>query len=156
MRSDMLRRETGCFLKRLVWVMVAAWAFAGSSAAAQRFAVAGAVANIRSGPGTRYDILWKVARYHPLVVIEKSGAWYHFRDFEDDEGWIHKSLVDATPSVITSGEKCNVRSGPGTRFAVLFSVEKGIPFMVLKRRGAWIQVRHADGDRGWIHKSLVW
>jgi len=27
---------------------------------------------------------------------------------------------------------------------------------VLTRKGNWIQVRHADGDKGWIHKSLVW
>jgi SH3-like domain-containing protein len=27
---------------------------------------------------------------------------------------------------------------------------------VLKREGRWIQVEHADGDKGWLHDSLVW
>jgi len=123
---------------------------------AQRLTVAADVANIRSGPGTKYDILWKVGKYHPLNIIEKSGPWYHFRDFEGDEGWVHKSLIRKIPATITNKDKCNVRSGPGTGFDVLFAVEKGIPFKVLKRKGNWIHIEHADGDKGWVHKSLVW
>jgi len=127
-----------------------------SNAAAERLTVAVDVANIRSGPGTKFDILWKIGKYHPLNAIEKSGSWHHFRDFEGDEGWIHKSLINKTPAIITIQEKCNIRSGPGTGFKILFAVDKGIPFKVIKRKGNWIHIRHADGDQGWIHKSLVW
>ena len=126
------------------------------AALAERLAIAAPIANIRSGPGTGHDILWKVEKYHPIFVLKKSGNWYHFRDFEDDKGWIHKSLVRKIPSVITSKEKCNVRSGPGTKFKILFTTGKGIPFKILKQKGNWIHVQHADGDKGWIHKSLVW
>jgi SH3-like domain-containing protein len=31
-----------------------------------------------------------------------------------------------------------------------------VPFKVLDRKGEWLHVEHADGDRGWIHSSLVW
>ena len=127
-----------------------------SAALAERLSAASSIANIRSGPGTKYDILWKIGKYHPVLVLKKSGKWYHFRDFEGDKGWIHKSLVRNTPSVITNKENCNVRSGPGTKFKILFATEKGIPFKILKRKGNWIHVQHADGDKGWIHKSLVW
>ncbi len=125
-------------------------------ALAQRMAVSGAIANIRMGPGTKYDIIWQAERYFPIKVVETSGAWFRFRDFEGDEGWIHKSLAAKTSTVITIKEKCNIRSGPGARFKVLGVVEKGIPFKVLKRKGAWIEVEHADGDGGWIYKTLVW
>ena len=127
-----------------------------STVFAERLSVASSIANIRSGPGTRYDVLWRVAKYHPIFVLKKTGNWYHFRDFEDDKGWIHKSLVRNMPSVITNKEKCNVRSGPGTKHKILFATEKGVPFKTLKRKGNWIHVQHADGDKGWIHKSLVW
>ena len=100
--------------------------------------------------------MWKVEKYHPLFIIESSGAWYHFRDFEGDRGWVHKSLVGKIPAVITKKDQCNVRSGPGIKQPVLFTVEKGIPFKVLQRKGRWLEVEHADGDRGWIHDSLVW
>jgi len=130
--------------------------YVATAGASERLAVAAKIANIRSGPGTNYDILWQVEKYYPIVIIEKSGKWYHFRDFEDDEGWVHRSLIRKISTVITVKNKCNVRSGPGTKYDIVFTVEKGIPFKVLKRKGGWIHVEHADGDRGWIYKTLVW
>ena len=127
-----------------------------STAMAERLAVAVDVANIRSGPGTKYDTLWKIGKYHPLNILKKSGSWYHFSDFEGDKGWIHRSLTQKIPAVITTNNKCNIRSGPGTGYKILFTVDKGIPFKILKRKGNWIRIAHSDGDKGWIHKSLVW
>jgi len=127
-----------------------------NAALAERLSVSVSVANVHSGPGKNYDILWNVEKYHPLFILEKSDSWYHFRDFEGDEGWIYKSLLRKIPSIITNRERCNVRAGPGTGYKILFTVEKGIPFKIIKRKGDWIHIEHADGDRGWIHKSLVW
>jgi SH3-like domain-containing protein len=130
--------------------------FYGSVALAQRLTVTSDVANIRSGPGTQFDILWQVEKNHPIEVIDKTDKWYRFRDFEGDEGWVHESLVGQIPAVITKSEKSNVRSGPGTGYKIKFTVEKGIPFRVLQRKNKWVFVRHADGDKGWIHSSLLW
>ena len=127
-----------------------------ATALAERLAVSAPVANIRSGPGTRHTVVWKVEQYFPLLVIDKSGEWYQFKDFEGDIGWVHKSLVSKIPAVITKNDQCNIRSGPGTNHDILFTVEKGIPFKVLKRQGSWIHIEHSDGDKGWIHKALVW
>lgn len=126
------------------------------TAAAQRLAVSADIANIRSGPGTGYDVIWQVEKYYPIEVVNTSGNWYHFRDFEGDEGWVHQSLVDKLSTVITVRPKCNVRSGPGIQFDIVFTVEKGIPFNILKKQGKWINIQHADGDSGWIFRSLVW
>jgi SH3-like domain-containing protein len=124
--------------------------------AAERLSVKVSVANIRSGPGTNYDVLWKVEKYHPLKIIKKSGEWYQFSDFEGDKGWIYKTLVSSTPSVIVKKDNCNIRSGPGTNFDIVFRAARGVVFKVLKRKGSWIHIRHADGDEGWIYKTLVW
>ena len=123
---------------------------------AERLAISATVANVRSGPGTTFDIIWKVEKYHPLFIINKANEWYQFKDFEGDKGWVHKSLVRKIKTIITKNDISNIRSGPGTKFNVLFKVEKGIPFKVLKRQGHWINIQHADGDQGWIHASLVW
>ncbi|MBT8357676.1 MAG: SH3 domain-containing protein [Deltaproteobacteria bacterium] len=127
-----------------------------SVAFAERLAVSSDTANIRSGPGTNHDIMWKVEKYHPIFIIKKTDVWYQFRDFESDEGWIHKSLVNKTPTVITKSDTSNIRSGPGTKNKILESVEKGIPYKVLNKKGKWLHIQHADGTKGWIHKSLVW
>ena len=127
-----------------------------ATALAERLAVSAPVANVRSGPGKNHNVLWKVEQYFPILVIDKSGAWYQFKDFEGDKGWVHKSLISKIPTVITKKDTCNIRSGPGTGNNILFTVEKGIPFKVLKRKGSWIHIEHSDGDKGWIHKALVW
>jgi uncharacterized protein YgiM (DUF1202 family) len=127
-----------------------------SFAHAERLAISVDVANVRTGPGAQYDIIWKVEKYHPINVIKKSNPWYQFKDFEGDRGWVHKSLVGKIEAVITKVDSSNVRSGPGTKFNVIFKVDKGIPFKVLNRKGRWVEVQHADGDKGWIHASLVW
>ena len=113
-------------------------------------------ANIRSGAGNNFDVLWKSEKYYPFSVIKKAGDWYQVKDFQGDEGWVHQSLVGNTPSVITTKDKNTLRSEPKPDAKVLFSVGPGIPFKVLKRNNKWILVEHADGDKGWIHESTVW
>lgn len=154
---DLIRRLFENHSKILCPIIVAVLLIICSTdALAERLTIKVPLANIRSGPGTKYDIIWKVGKYHPVIVLEKSGRWYHFRDFEGDKGWIHKSLVNKISSVIANKTNCNVRSGPSTKYDILFTVEKGVPFKIIKRKGRWINIQHADGDRGWIHKFLVW
>lgn len=129
---------------------------AASVSDAERVSVQVPLANIRSGPGTNYDILWKVEKYYPLKVVEKSGKWYKFVDFEGDKGWVYAPLVDSTETVVVSRENCNIRSGPDTESDVKFTADKGVPFKVLERKGKWVHVQHSDGDDGWIYGSLVW
>lgn len=146
-------------LKRLMMMAVGAVMVclsASMASAAERMAVKTNKANIRSGPGAQYEQLWQIEKYHPVIIIEKKGDWYHFRDFEGDEGWIHHSLLDKTETVIVKVRRCNVRTGPGTEYDIAFTVDKGIPFKVLQKKGRWYEVQHADGDRGWIFNTLVW
>ena len=123
---------------------------------AERLAVTSKIANIRSGPGTTYDVLWQVEKYHPFIVIEKKEGWVHFKDFENDKAWVHGSLLGKLTTVISIKNNCNVRSGPGTDAAVVFTVEKGVPFKVLEKKDDWLHIEHADGDKGWIYQKLVW
>ena len=143
-------------MKRYLFLLIFLFLCHAGVATAERLTVIKPVANIRSGPGANYDILWKVEKYYPIFVIEKKDPWFHFKDFEDDKGWVHKSLVKKVEAVITKKDLCNIRSGPGTGNKILFTVEKGIPFKVLKRKDQWLHIEHADKDQGWIHDSLVW
>ena len=127
-----------------------------TSALAERLSVAVPIANIRSGPGGNHQLLWKVEKYHPVEIVKKSGSWYQFKDFEGDSGWISAALLADVPAVITKADNCNIRSGPGTQYDVVFVVDRGIPFKVLDRKDKWLHIQHADGDKGWIHDNLVW
>jgi SH3-like domain-containing protein len=127
-----------------------------AQAGAERLAVKVGKANVRSGPSTKHDILWSVGKYYPLDTLKQSGSWYKVRDFEDDEGWIHGSLLKKIPAVTVKVPLVNVREGPGTASRVLFQAEKGVSFKRLGKKGNWFKAQHPDGEVGWIHKSLVW
>jgi SH3-like domain-containing protein len=147
--TDAARRA---ILLALAWTALAALPVL----AADRVSVNVSVANVRSGPGTGHEVLWKVEKFHPLRVLSRSGEWIEFQDYEGDKGWIYQPLVAEAAAVIVKRENCNVRSGPGTDNPVRFVAERGVPFKVLERDGNWIHIQHADGDEGWIHQSLVW
>jgi SH3-like domain-containing protein len=139
------------------WILVALLLFPGGLAmASQRMAVKADIANIRARPDISADTLWQVEKYYPLLILDKKDAWYRFKDFEGDVGWIHESLVDKTPTVIVKVNRANIRADAGTQYDLVFDAEKGTPFKVLKKKGRWIKVQHADGDTGWIFSSLIW
>jgi SH3-like domain-containing protein len=126
------------------------------AASAERLSVAVNKANVRSGPGKNYEVLWSVGKYFPVDIVKTSGDWRQIRDYEGDAGWIHRSLLKEIPSVIVKGSLVNVREGPGKDTKVLFQAESGVSFRVEEKKDKWLRVKHADGDTGWIHESLVW
>ena len=93
-------------MKRNLFTLAFVFVILFSSAAwAERLAVSGSVANIRSGPGNNYDILWKVKKYYPILILEKTDQWFRFSNYEGDEGWIHRSLVSNISTVIHQNHK---------------------------------------------------
>ena len=122
----------------------------------QRLSVSTSEAKVRVGAGNNFDVIWKAEKYYPFRVLKKVGDWYHVKDYEGDEGWVHQSQVGNTPTVITSNAKCSLRSEPKSDAKVLFTVGPGIPFKILKHNNNWLLLEHADGDKGWLQESVVW
>jgi SH3-like domain-containing protein len=112
-------------------------------------------ANVREGPGTRYERLWTVDEDFPLRVIGKRGRWLKTRDFLDSEGWIFAPLTDQQPAVVVQVQDARVRSGPGLGYAVDWVADWGETMRVVSEKGPWLQVNDSEHGRGWIHRSLV-
>ncbi|PID77734.1 MAG: hypothetical protein CSB21_03810 [Deltaproteobacteria bacterium] len=130
--------------------------FITSAAKAERISVKSGRLNVRSGPGSKFEILWQTEKYYPFEVVEQKLNWVHVKDFEGYEGWVYKPLLCKEKTVVVKVGKCNVRKGPGKNFSVLFNAEKGTPFIVVGSEKGWLKVRHSDGDSGWIKGSLLW
>ncbi|MFQ5520923.1 MAG: SH3 domain-containing protein [Candidatus Methylomirabilia bacterium] len=115
-------------------------------------------ANVREGPGKQFKRVWQAYKNDPLRVVGRDGQWLEVEEFEGYKGWIYAPLTDAKPAVIVKGvrETANIRQGPGRDHPVVFRADRGVSFQLLEKKGEWLQIQHADGDRGWIHESLVW
>jgi iron(II)-dependent oxidoreductase len=62
---------------------------------AQIAVITGQKVNIRTGPGTTYDIIGTVVREEQYPIVERSGDWYKIRLEDGREGWIAGTLVTA-------------------------------------------------------------
>jgi len=117
--------------------------------------------NLRKGPGKSYSILWEYGNGFPLKILKKKGDWVQVSDFENDKGWVHKSLLYYSPQVIVkvnrdSEKKINVRKRPGTSSTIIGKAYYGVVFKTLGKKSGWINVEHESGLSGWVKDSLLW
>lgn len=112
--------------------------------------------NLRTGPGTRHEVVWILGRGYPLEVLARKGQWLQVRDFEGDEGWVHRSLAGRRPHVVVRAKVANLRSAPGTRSRIVGKAGYGEVLRTLARRGDWIRVRSEGGVVGWVARRLTW
>lgn len=61
----------------------------------------------------------------------------------------------AVPIRFKVASRGNVRSGPGTSFAVAFTVEAGTELTGYSHTDEWIRITDDSGKNGWIFRSLV-
>ena len=124
--------------------------------AREMVSVKGKLVNMRSGPGTGYPVNWQLEKGYPLQIIARKGIWLKVRDFENDQGWIARSVTTRTPHYIVKAPVANIRKGPGTRHAI---VAKAVRYDLLRtreQRGNWVRVQHVYGPEGWVSRKLLW
>ncbi len=141
-------------MKRLLFFI--ALALPAQAYTAEMLSVSAQQANVRSGPGAGYEVVWRAARFYPLQILDSQGAWIMVSDYENAEGWINRSLLAAVPAVVVISKKANVREGPGAGYDVAWIVEKESSLKVLEADGNWYKVTDEDGLEGWISKSVTW
>ncbi len=111
--------------------------------------------NLRSGPDTKYSVLYELPQGYPLKIVSKKGEWLKVSDFENDQGWVYSPLVVSKPYVIVTVREGNVRSGAGINNDKIGEVVREVLLERVGRQGDWIQVEHPR-LKGWIHRKLVW
>jgi len=131
-------------------------AASGIALAKQMVSVKGSTVNMRAGPSTGSEVLWELERGYPLEVLRRQGNWVEVRDFEDDRGWVARTLVSNSAHFIVKAGTANVRSGPGTRYRIIGKAQYGELLRTLERQQQWVRVRRAGGEIGWIARKLLW
>lgn len=125
--------------------------------AADYVSIKGDNINVRTGPGTNYQISMELFKGYPLKVVSRQGDWLKIIDFENDNGWIHSSLVESGTTVIINGtNSVNMRAEPSTNSSIIATVDRGVVLTRLETKGKWLKLKHSSGLIGWIYKPLVW
>lgn len=116
-------------------------------------------ANLRGGPGTKYEKTWEVFKYMPFKKISKKGSWFKVKDVDGDVHWVYRKLVtEDFQCAVVKVDKANVRRGPGEKFdkSALSPALKYDSFKVTEISSSWVKVTDEFGDSGWIFKKLLW
>lgn len=115
--------------------------------------VTGKLLNIRSGPGTDFDILGTLHLGNEVRILEQravDGALWGLTDI----GWVSMEYVSfdftATPTVTgtVTAKTLNVRSGAGTNYEVVGVLKKGDQIQILEQTTA--------GGKTWGRTTLGW
>ncbi len=119
--------------------------------------------NVRKGPGMDYA---RCGTIPGGVVIHSTGAqkngFIQIDTGKYHRNWISKSYLKSvwfergSARVKTSGSnRLMLRSGPGTKFAVLSRLANGTLLGVTYRTDGWSFVRTGDGRCGWVSSSYL-
>lgn len=118
-------------------------------------------ANLRSGPGKDYQVIWEAYRHMPLqkVGVSLSGDWFAVKDVDGEVAWINKSLVSSrSRCAVVKTDTAKIRTGPGLSYAQKFHepAVKYESFKVIKVKDNWVKLEDEQKKIGWIYRNLLW
>lgn len=120
--------------------------------------IIGDIVNVRRGPGTNYGVVRLAYEYDRIAIYEKRSDWGRIKD-----GWVHLDYVyiDGTVgpegSIVGTviGNSVNIRSGPGTNYAIVRQVNMDDELEVLYI-GCFDDMYWGCTKYGWICTSYMY
>ncbi len=113
-------------------------------------------ANMRTGPGEQYPILWVYVRENlPLEITDEYGAWRRIRDHEGTTGWMHGALLSGRRTGIVSGATRTLHQEPDRGSRALLRSEAGVILSIESCQNDWCEVE-IRGRSGWIPQEHFW
>ncbi len=108
--------------------------------------VTGSTVNIRTGPGTEYDVIASLSYGEQIEVIEL-GKW-HKVVFGDKTGYIISDYLAVENSKIAgyvSGSNVRLRTGPSTDYDIIATMAKGTEVEILEEKNGWFYLNTPYG-----------
>ncbi len=114
-------------------------------------------ANIRVGPSKNYPIEIKyVKRNYPLKVLEEYEEWRKVEDFNNNIGWIHKSLISGIRTgIVLSNDSKNIKLFNTLDGSVIGEIGMGNIVFLEKCKIDWCLVSSGK-FKGWMDKKYIW
>lgn len=146
--------------------MVIAFLLAATVAMAQDYTVkntSDGYLNLRSGPGTSYDIQQRLYPGMTVRWIGERGNWYRVRLQDGRTGWASKNFLDRAKTMRgnvkyvqpTSDGFLNLRQGPATKYRIKGELYTGEEVSVIGRSGNWTKVRSRKFGLGWVYSKYI-
>lgn len=118
-------------------------------------------ANLRTGPGERFPIMWVYQeRHYPLEVLDEFEFWRQVREIDGTIGWLHKNMLSNTRyALILEEDKLLAKPEAGAKTIAV--VQKGTLGRLLKcpAGNAYCLLSFKVGQtevEGWYLRQNIW
>jgi SH3-like domain-containing protein len=128
-----------------------------AAAAALEFRSVAEPAVMYDAPSRQAKALFVVARSTPVEAIVTLEGWVKVRDSAGDIAWIEKRELSEKRMLIVVSSLAEVRRQPDDSAPLVFEAEKDVVLeLVESAPPGWAQVRHRDGQVGFVRVNQVW
>ena len=111
--------------------------------------------HVRYGPSSNSPIKYIYKKkYLPLKVIDKKEHFRKIIDLKKNSGWIHKSQLIKSKSLITISEKI-LYTKPTKYSEPVAKLEEGRLLILKKCLKNWCKIE-SDNYSGWIKNNNIW
>ncbi len=153
-------------MKRLIYfvftlsVAVVMLSLSASAATAGKVTTSGGNLNLRKAPSLSSEVITTAKNGSWLTVEEKQGQWYKVSYAKGKTAYANEGYVKHYPNAIegtvsiTSGV-LNVRSGPGTDYAVKDTIGKGERIIAVKSNSTWTGIVYQGNKTGYVAKKYL-
>ncbi len=108
-------------------------------------------------PSQKAKPLFVIARSTPVEIVVSVEGWLKVRDADGAMAWVEKRLVADRRTVIVRAARAQVRAQADDKAPLVFEAEKDVVLdLVEAAPPGWAQVRHRDGQTGFVSVKQVW
>lgn len=107
-------------------------------------------------PSERAGKKFLLSRYSPVEVVVNLGNWVKIRDRNAGLYWTPSKNLGTARTVVVVANLADVRQAPEANAPIVFQAERDVALELVEIRGAWVKVKHRDGQTGYVLASQVW
>jgi SH3-like domain-containing protein len=113
-------------------------------------------ANMRTGPGERYPIIWLYHRKGlPLKVVKEYGIWREVVDPDGAKGWMHRTMVSGQRTAMVRNGLQGLRARPEDTAPILWRIEPGVVGTISDCGSNWCRLT-VENRSGYIRYEGIW
>ena len=111
------------------------------------------------GPSARATKQFIYSRGTPVEVVVTIEGWVKVRDASGTLAWIERRALGERSNVQVKLPVADIYSAPDANSPILFRADNGVLLQIVTPQpanaGAWTQVRHRDGQTGFVRLDSV-
>jgi len=130
----------------------------GADSSAGLVSLTSGTLNVRQAASTSSGILAALPNGSYVTLLSKSGSWWKVEYAKGKTGYClasYISQVSGSYAVRTNGVSLNIRSGPGTGYAVVGWLNSGEYAVVLSSSGSWKRILFNGTKTGYVSGAYL-